>query len=144
MCSAAIIVITVELVELGIREGLLEHFKNRLALLFSLILEDLSFVALLEQELNLEGSLGKWGFGLDNVVVIAMRAEFIGLLVFFDLFSEDLLTFLACEDELHGLHELALSLPEVFVAVWAVEPLLATWGSDRDLGVHNMLAHLSV
>ena len=118
--------------------------KNLFALLFSLILEDLSFVALLEHELNLEGALGKWGFGFDNVVVIAVRAVLVSLLVLFDLFSEYLLTFLACEDELEGLHELALSLPEVLVAVWAVEPFLAAWGSDRNLGVQNMLAHLSV
>ena len=118
--------------------------KNLFALLFSLILEDLSFVALLEHELNLEGSLGKRGFGFDNVVVIAVRAVFVGLLVLFDLFSEYLLTFLACEDELEGLLELVIVTPEVLVAVWAIEPFLAAWSSDSNLGVQNMLAHLSV
>lgn len=118
--------------------------ENLLALFFSIILEDLSFVALLEEELNLEGSLGHWGLGLDNVVIVAMWAEFISLLVLFDLFSEDLLAFLACENHLHGLLELVIFQPEVFVTVWAVEPLLAAWCSDSDLSVHNMLAHLSV
>merc|ERR1712004_253068 len=75
-------------------------------------------------------------------MVVAMRTIFVGFFELFDCFTEDLFTFLASEDEFHCFLKLMVLSPEVFVAVWAIEPLLAAlctdchedfWGEDHEL-----------
>jgi len=77
-------------------------------------------------------------------MVVAMRAVLISFFVLLYIFAEYLLALLACEDEFHGLLQLVIFAPQIFVAVWAVEPLLAAWCSDCNLSIHNMFAHFSV
>merc|ERR1719367_881543 len=68
-------------------------------------------------------------------MVVAMRTIFVGFFELFDCLTEDLFTFLASEDEFHTFLKLMVLSPEVFVAVWAIEPLLTAWCTNCNLGV---------
>ena len=65
---------------------------------------------------------------------------FVSLLVFFDLLSENLLAFFAGHDQLGG--GLKFVVLGVLVALGAVEPLLAAWSTEGDLGIENVFAHV--
>ena len=58
---------------------------------------------------------------------------FVSLLVFFNMLSENLLALLAGENQFGGWKQFVVF--PLLVALWAVEPLLAAWSSDSNLGV---------
>ena len=118
--------------------GLLE---NESAVFFSLIFHNFVFVACFHLESDLEVAFCEWSLGFDYEMVVAMRTIFVGFFELFDLFTEDLFTFLASEDEFHCFLKLMVLSPEVFVAVWAIEPLLAALCTDCNLGVKDVFAH---
>ena len=66
----------------------------------------------------------------------------IGFFVFLDVLSECLLALLASKDHFGCWLEFVIFSELVLVALWAVEPQLAAWSSDGNLGVKNVLAHI--
>lgn len=82
-----------------------------------------------------------WFFGLNDKVVVAVRAVLVAVFEFGHVFAETLFTFLACKGHFHGLFE---SVVLGFgVAFGAVEPLFAARGADGDLGVEDVFAIIS-
>lgn len=75
--------------------------------------------------LTLDTERGLGDDGLEDEVVVAVRAVLVGLLELLRVLAEALLALLAREGHLEGLPELVRLL--LVVAVGAVEPLLATW-----------------
>ena len=100
--------------------------------------------------LQSQGSLPQWRSGYHNCKIIVrnwislvylLRAVFISfvkLLVHF--FSEDFFAFLANHD--HFMGPLKLMVLSFSVAFRAIEPLFAARGSDSNLGIHDVLAHI--
>jgi hypothetical protein len=86
--------------------------------------------------LNLETRLGL--LGLQEEVVVAMRAVLIALVELFHVFAKDFSALFACEDHLGGAFELVVLL--LSVAFCAVEPLATAWRADGDLGVEDVFA----
>lgn len=79
-----------------------------------------------------------WGKGGTHIMVIAMRAVLVALLIVAHIFPKRLFAFLA-----HERHLRRLAQPMVLclcVALCAVEPLLAAWRADGDLGVEDVFA----
>ena len=66
----------------------------------------------------------------------------VGFFVLLDLLSEYLLALFATHDNFGSWHEFMVLTMFLLVALWAVEPLLAAWSSDRNLGVKNVFAHI--
>lgn len=73
--------------------------------------------------LDAQGGLGH--DGLEDEVVVAVRAVLVGLLELLRVLAEALAALLARERHLERLHELVRLL--LVVALGAVEPFLATW-----------------
>ena len=101
---------------------------------FSVILDHFVLVTLLHLEFKNELSGIFDGLGLDDVVIIAVRAMLVSLFeVLVDVLSESLLAFFAQE------HHLCRSLKFVvlclLVAQWAVEPFLAARSANSNLSV---------
>ena len=70
-----------------------------------------------------------------------LRAVLVSLIeLFAHLLSKDSLALFAAQD--HFMGELKLMVLSFSVALRAVEPFLAARGSDGDLGVHNVFAHI--
>ena len=69
-----------------------------------------------------------------------MRAVLVSLLELTDFLAEGALAFLAEEYQVKGGHQLVVLA--LRVALRAVVPFLAAWGTDGHLRVQNMLAHL--
>ena len=100
--------------------------------------------------LQSQGSLPQWRSGYHNCKVIVrnwislvylLRAVFVGFVkLLAHFFSEDFFAFFTNHDHLMG--PLELVVLSVFVALRAIEPLFAARGSDSDLGIHDVLAHV--
>lgn len=86
--------------------------------------------------LDLETSLRL--LGLEQEVVVAVRAVLVALFKRLHVFAETLLALFAGEDHLRGAFELVVLL--LGVAFCAVEPLPAAGGADGDLGVEDVFA----
>ena len=114
--------------------------ENSSTLLLSVILHDFVFVALLGLELDHQFSRILRGLGLDDEVIVAMRAVFVSFLKLLDVFAENLSAFLACEDHLGCPFELMIL--SFVVTLRTVEPFPAAGSSDSNLGVENVLTHL--
>ena len=99
------------------------------------------FVSTLLLYLDDETAFGLPCLCLDNEVVIAMGAIFVGLLELFNLFAESALALLAQEDHFHGRHELVVIAPLLHVALRAVEPKFAAGGANGDLRIEDVFAH---
>ena len=110
-------------------------------LLLSVVLHHLVFVTAVLLDHDFHPSLREGGLRLNDIVIVAVGAELVSLLELTHLFAEGLLALLAKEDQIEGGHELVVIAEHLFVAVGAVEPLLAAGGANRHLGVHNVFAH---
>ena len=64
----------------------------------------------------------------------------ISFFILFNLLSEDLFALLASEDHFGGWFKFVVLC--LHVALWAVKPLFAAWGTDGHLGVHDVFAHI--
>jgi hypothetical protein len=69
-------------------------------------------------------------------MIVTVRAVLVALLIVQHILPKSFLTLLA--DESHFVCLLQLMRLTFCVAFRAVIPLLATWCSDRDLGIENM------
>ena len=114
--------------------------EGALSALLSIVLQDLVLVTSLGLILNDELTLTLGSLGIGHEVIITVRAELVGFLELIDLLAEHLSAFLADEDHFCGFFELVIL--GFFVALGAVEPLSAAGGSNGDLGVEDVLAHI--
>jgi len=85
-----------------------------------------------------EGGLGREG--VEDEVVVAVRAVLVGFLELARVLPEALLTLLARKDHLEALQEDMVLL--FLVALDAVEPFPAAWRPDGDLRVEDVFAHI--
>ena len=79
-----------------------------------------------------------------DVMVVAVRTEFVSLFKFANVFAECLFALFAGHHELHTLQQLVVVAEHIFVALGTVEPLFAAGGPDGNLGVQNVLAHFLI
>ena len=100
----------------------------------------MSFLVL---DLDDHATLCAGGLGLDDEMIVAVRAELVGLLELANLLAEGSLALFAEENQVERRHELVVFTKHIHMALGAVKPLLAAWRANRHLGVHNMFAHCS-
>ena len=114
------------------------------SLLLTVVFKYFVFMTLLSLEFNYKFPGHFWSFRLDDEVVIAMRAIFIGFFEFSNIFAENFFTFFACEYKLHGLLQFVIISNCFEVAFRAVEPSFATWSANWNLCVQNVFAHFKL